>query len=91
MSTGYYRICLKCGRKYGRHFSKCIDCSSRATPNDKGVYDNAYRDKYGIWKWGGRFQTHFCNSKQIPLDKHLEMCDKCKAKFKCYTQNDDTK
>jgi hypothetical protein len=88
MSTGYYRICPKCGRKYGRHFVWCLDCTPRAKPDSKGVFSyNTYRTRRGIVEWDKLVKLHFCCSKEVPIE--MRKCDTCKAKFKCYTQNDD--
>jgi len=90
MSTGYYRICPKCFRKYGRHFEWCVDCTPRAKLDKDGRFPrNTRNTRYGNVTMGTEIWLNFCNSKKLPLDKRMEICDKCKAKFKCYTQSDD--
>jgi hypothetical protein len=86
MSTGYYKVCTKCGRRYGRHFQICIDCTPRAKPNNTGLYNEAYRTKYGIFYWGKRVNLNFCSSKDIPIELKLKLCDTCRVKYKCYTE-----
>ena len=89
-SNGYYKICPKCFRKYGRHFTWCLDCTPRATPGKDGRYpSDSYKTRYGTIRSRDRVFLHFCCSKQLPLDKRLLICDKCKAKFRCFTQEDD--
>ena len=87
-STGYYRICPKCGRKYGRHFSWCIDCSPRAKRDSDGAWPSrTHRTRYGLFLYGDKVHLHFCCSKKLPLE--IRKCDTCRAKFKCYTQSED--
>jgi hypothetical protein len=86
MSTGYYKVCTKCGRRYGRHFSFCLDCTPKAKPDSKGVYTNAWHTKYGIIAWDKRIYLHFCSSKDIPIEMKLKLCDTCRVKYKCYTE-----
>ena len=87
-STGYYKICPKCGRKYGRHFVWCLDCTPRAKLDKDGSFPrDTYKTRYGRILYKDRVLLYFCCSKKLPLD--IRMCDKCRAKFKCYTQSDD--
>jgi hypothetical protein len=89
-SNGYYKICPKCFRKYGRHFTWCIDCTPRAKRNKDGSYGySAYRTKYGTINSRDRVDLHFCCSKKLPLDKRLAICDKCRTRFKCFTEAED--
>lgn len=90
MSTGYYKICPKCFRKYGRHFDWCLDCTPRAEPEADGRFpSHAYKSRYGTTEWYKRVHLYFCCSKKLPLEMRLPICDKCRAKFKCFTQNED--
>lgn len=89
-STGYYKICPKCFRKYGRHFTWCIDCTPRAKPDLKGVFPYATANtRYGKVEWHKKVRLNFCCSKKLSLDKRIPICDKCRARFKCYTQSED--
>lgn len=89
-STGYYKICPKCFRKYGRHFEWCLICTPRAKLDDNGAYPlGTYKSKYGVTRYYDRVGLNFCCSKKLPLDKRIPICDKCRARFKCYTQNED--
>ena len=91
MSTGYFRICPKCFRKYGRHFTWCIDCTPRAEPDKNGLFKSgwAYKTRHGIYDWQKIVRLRFCCSKELDLDKRLALCAKCRARIKCFTQNED--
>ena len=90
MSFGYYLICPKCWRKYGRHFRWCIDCTPKVKPDKYGKYPNGtyYHRGYG---WIGRYKQYLnhCCSKALPLENRLKICEKCKSRFKCFTEGND--
>lgn len=90
MSNGYYKICPQCFRKYGRHFTWCIDCTPRAKPDKDGRYPiGTHKTKYGTIFWKDIVRLNFCCSKKLPLDERLAICDKCRSRFKCFTESED--
>ena len=90
MSYGYYKICPKCYRKYGRHYRWCVDCTPKARPDKNGVYPRpTYDTIFGKVLAGTQVSLHFCCSKKLDLEKRLAICDNCRSRYKCFTENED--